>query len=364
MKMLFITSSSINGGAQKHIREMFKSLSGLGHDLYLIAPSGWLTEELSAYEDKVIRMNLGLNTVYNLTDEIKKIKPDITNTFILSGGVFGTLAWRKKKYGELFVTVNNPVIYPGISTIGRILYPCLYRWMSRYASAFLVKSDMVRDEVATVIQHKTPVISIKNGIDFSIFDKDKEYQDIRYGLGIKEDDIVITNVAALDNRKGQEYLIVAAIELRKVYPIHVLLVGEGNDGERLKNIVKEKMADGYIHFLGRRSDINCILANSNIFVLSSIHEGLPNSLMEAMAMGLPCVATDVGGVRQLIDSADKGIVVRSESSDEIANAIEKVLANKELSMRMSQNAYQKMYEEYSQAVATRQLLSIYEGVEK
>lgn len=360
MRILFITSSSINGGAQKHIREMFKSLTLLGHEVYLVAPSGWLTDELALYGDNVIRMNLSLKNTSKIADVIERINPEITNTFILSGGVFGTIAWKKRKTGKLFVTVNNPVIYPGISRIGKFVYPNLYRWMSKYVSAFLVKADKVRDEVASVIRHKKPVISIKNGIDFETFDKEKVYPDIKEGMGIKCKDIVISNVAALDVRKGQEYLIEAAVELREEYPIHVLLVGEGNDEERLKRLVKDKNAEAYIHFLGRRGDINCVLANSDIFVLSSLHEGLPNALMEAMAMGLPCVATDVGGVRQLIDGDDKGIVIKSESASDIKNAIEELLSNSNAEMR-GLNAYVKMKTEFSQNVVVRELVKIYES---
>lgn len=359
MKILFITSSSINGGAQKHIREMFKSLTRRGHSVYLTAPAGWLPDELKEYSDRVVLTNVNVRNVSKLEELLDKIKPDITNTFILSGGVFGIAAWKKRKYGKIFVTVNNPVIYDGISTIGRIAYPRMYRWMSKYASAFLVKADKVRDEVAEVIRNKKPVISIKNGIDFSVFDKDKKYLDIRTHLGISQDDIVVTNIAALDVRKGQEYLIKAAVELRKKYFIHVLLVGEGEDEERLKLLVRKNEAEGYIHFLGRRSDINCILSNTDIFVLSSIHEGLPNALMEAMAMGLPCVATDVGGVRQLIDSEDKGIVIHSKSSMEIIDAVIALVDAPNTATLYGRNSYEKISIEYCQEMVTTELINVY-----
>lgn len=359
MKILFITSSSINGGAQKHIREMYKSLTGLGHKVYLVAPAGWLTDELKEYGTKIISMKLGIKSISKLKDTFEKIEPDITNTFILSGGVYGTMAWKKKKNGKIFITVNNPVIYPGISRVGKMIYPYMYRYMSHYASAFLVKADRVRDEVAEIIRNKKPVISIKNGIDLSVFNKDIEYPEIRNELGIKKDDIVITNVAALDVRKGQEYLIHATEELRKKYPIHVLLVGEGNNGEKLKRLVKEKGAEDYIHFLGRRSDVNCILANSDIFVLPSLHEGLPNALLEAMAMGLPCIATDVGGVRQLIDGDDKGMVIKVRSVEDIKFAVIKIIVDSTYAMKIGNAAYKKINISFSQQNVATELESIY-----
>lgn len=359
MKILFVTSSSIQGGAQKHIRDMFRSFSRMGHDVYLVAPSGWLTDELHVYEEKLILVKACLKNVPVLQQVYEEIKPDIINTFILSGGVFGTLAWKKKKYGKIFITVNNPVIYPGISIIKRGFFPFLYRWMSRYASAFLVKADAVRDEVAKIIKNQKPVISIKNGIDFNIFDKDRNYPDIRAALGIKQEDVVITNVAALDVRKGQEYLIKAAVELRTQYPIHIFLVGEGNDEDKLKVLVRTYQAEEYIHFLGRRKDINCILASTDIFVLPSIHEGLPNALMEAMAMGLPCIATDVGGVRQLIEDGIDGIVISSKSVCGIVEGVKSLLSHPELAEKLEDSAFQRMWKQYRQEAVSRELDEIY-----
>ena len=106
--------------------------------------------------------------------------------------------------------------------------------------------------------------------------------------------------------------------------------------------------------------MNVILANSDIFVLPSNHEGLPNSLMEAMAMGLPCVATDVGGVRQLITDSSKGTVVSPKSSAEIASAIENYLDHPVLMKKTGENAYSSMRKNYEQQAVAEELLTIYE----
>lgn len=359
MKILFITSSSINGGAQKHIRDMFLSLTKMGQELFLAAPEGWLLDELSTYKEKIFPLPSLRKSKKLLETIMDDIQPDITNTFILSGGMIGSLAWKKERYGKLFVTVNNPVLYDGVSFAGEVLFPLFYKWMSRYASAFLVKSDTVRDEVKEVIKGKKPVLSIKNGIDFKKFDKNATYNDIRKNLGIKESEIVITNVAVLNERKGQQYLIEAVVNLRKKYAVHLFLAGEGPFRENLEDCVTKNNASDYVHFLGRRSDVNVVLANSDIFVLPSNHEGLPNSLMEAMAMGLPCVATDVGGVRQLITDSDKGTVVSPKSSSEIATAISNYLDHPELMKDVGEKAYFSMRKNYEQQGVAEELISIY-----
>jgi len=359
-KILFVTSSSINGGAQKHIREMFRCLTKAGYKVYLVTPEGWLANELVAYGERIRTFSSrreGLRVTISL---MKHLMPDVTNTFILSGGVLGTKAWRKNKCGKLFVTVNNPVFYDGISRLHKVVYPFLYRWMSWYASAFLVKSDTVRDEVKTIINERKPVLSIKNGIDFSVFDKNATYTNLREQLGIEKNDIVVSNVAVLNERKGQRHLIEAAAKLRNKYPVKILIAGDGPSRHELENVARQKDVEDIIFFLGSRPDVNCVLANSDIFVLSSYHEGLPNSLMEAMAMGLPCVATDVGGVRQLIDDLKNGIIINSKSSDDIANAIAGLVENPVVMKSLGDNAFLKMRRDFAQEIVVKELETIYE----
>lgn len=359
MKILFITSSSISGGAQKHIRDMFRCLTEQGNDVYLVAPSGWLMDELSNYDNHLFRQELSVKNNNSLKKIIDNIKPDVTNTFILSGAFFGVLAWKQKKYGKIFVTVNNPVLYDGISFLCKQIYPRLYRWLSKYASAFLVKSDAVSDEVAQIIKHKKPVLSIKNGIDFSVFDKNKVYEDLRSEYNVKKDDILISNVAALDERKGQRHIVDAVAELRNKYPIHAFFAGEGASKEALLKYVSDNNVQDFVHFIGRRSDVNRVLANSDIFILSSYHEGLPNALMEGLAMGLPCIATDVGGVRQLIRNDTEGIVINPKSSQEIKLAIEKFLDDKDFAHTCAQNGYKNIFENYKLETASQELKQIY-----
>lgn len=358
MKILFITTSAINGGAQKHIRDMFISLSRRGEIVYLIAPQGWLTDELCEYESRLYKIGPSLKSQKKLVKIIKEIAPDVTNTFILSGGVMGTLAWKKVKCGKLFITVNNQVIYDGISFVGRMIYPVFYRWMAKYCRAFLVKSDSVSDEVKTIIHDKVPVLSIKNGVDFQKFDRNGMFADLRAEIGAGPEEKIVTSVAALERHKGQRFLI-EAVALLKEYPIRLVLVGEGSDADELHQFVDSLGISARVSFLGRRSDINSILANSDVFVLSSLHEGLPNALMEAMSMGLPCVSTDVGGVRQLITDDDKGILVEPKSAVQIKNALCTLLDDSEKARQIGENAYTYMYQNFRQETVMEEMINIY-----
>lgn len=358
MRILFVTTSSINGGAQKHIRDTFISLCQRGEEVYLIAPKGWLTDELADYESQLYKICPSLKTQKQLVKIIRKIMPDVVNTFILSAGVMGTLAWRRVRCGKLFVTVNNQVIYEGISHVARITYPMFYRWMAKYVCAFLVKSDSVSDEVRRIVYDRVPVVSIKNGVDFQRFNRNAEFSDLRAEFGARPDEIIVTNVAALEKHKGQRYLLEAVAQL-KDYPVRLVLVGDGSDAEELYRFADSLGILGKVSFLGRREDINNILANSDIFVLSSLHEGLPNALMEAMAMRLPCISTDVGGIRQLVTDDKKGILVKPKSATQIKNALCLLFNKPEMAKEIGEHAYIYIYQNFRQECVIDELMKVY-----
>ena len=361
-KILFITSSSVNGGAQKHIRDMFIALSSKRLQVYLVAPNGWLTAELYTYQNKIFIMDASLKNVKKLRSTMDEIKPDIVNTFILSGGCFGYLAWLKREYGKIFITVNNPVLYDGVTKLNSIIYPQLYKWMDKSCSLFITKSKTIENEVASIINDKHKVKSIKNGIDFSVFDKDGKYENIKKELGIPIDALIITNVAALNKRKGQINLITAAKKIiEKNNNIYFLIVGDGDERVTLNKQIKALGIKDSVFLLGKRNDINRILGYTDIFILPSLHEGLPNALMEAMSMGVPCIATDVGGVRELISNDSLGIVIQPKSSQAIEVAVNCLINSLPLRKKMGQAARAKMQNYYELGAVADELLEIYKS---
>ncbi len=358
-KILFITSSSIGGGAQKHIRDMFLQFVGKGYEMHLVAPRGWLTEELSPYKENIYELLVSVKNLPTLVKIFDKIKPDVTNTFILSGGIFGYTAWLRKKYGKIFITVNNPIIYDGISPVNKIIYPTFYRFMAKRCNAFLVKSDNVKDEVNNTTG-KGNAISIKNGIDFSVFDKNMKGS-LKRELGLSNSDILITNTGALEERKGQKYLIEAMKTICEKYEnAYCAIAGEGSIEKELSELISVFGLDNKVFLLGKRRDVNNILASTDVFVLSSLHEGLPNSLIEAMSMQKPCVATDAGGASELIDTEISGFIINSKSADEILEKVLWFLKNKEQATVMAEKAYIKIKENYELSSVAKELLKIYE----
>ena len=171
---------------------------------------------------------------------------------------------------------------------------------------------------------------------------------------------VIVNVANLRHVKHHDLLINACAKLkRNGTPFHLNLVGKGPLKDSILQQINALGLTNEVSLLGERSDIPYILSTSDIFVLSSYFEGMPVSIMEAMASGLPIISTDVGGVSELVDNGNTGILVPSNHVDLLSRAIELLLLNPSLRQKMGAAGRNKVQTEFSFQTMINHYISYY-----
>lgn len=197
-------------------------------------------------------------------------------------------------------------------------------------------SDSVKKSLQT-IYGLNDMPMIYNGIDIEAFKMNKINNDIERNDAPDRDSIKIIHIGRFDPAKNHELLIDAiAIVLKNVRNLKVQLVGEGEYRARLmKKAIKSNLGN-HVDFLGVRKDTRELLADSDIFVLSSIAEGFGLVLVEAMALGLPIVSTDVGAVKEVVRDGVNGILVEPNSPRALANAMETLIKDKEKRKQMGQ----------------------------
>jgi len=145
------------------------------------------------------------------------------------------------------------------------------------------------------------------------------------------DALIITAVAELHERKGLKYLIEATAKLATKYPnIKTIIVGEGPHHEQLENLITELKIENNVLLVGKRNNIPEILKSSNIFVLPSVREAFGLVNLEAMLTPLPIVASKVGGIPEIVINKETGILVESENSQALKEALEKLIKSPEL----------------------------------
>ena len=165
--------------------------------------------------------------------------------------------------------------------------------------------------------------------------------ELRRALRIPADSQMLLNVGRLSREKGQSDLIEAVALLhreRRCQNLKVVFVGYGPDGPRLKRLVKASGMDEGIIFAGHQPDVSPFYTMADMMVLPSHTEGSPNTLLEAMAAGLPIVATAVGGVCEIATGEKDALLVESQNPRSLAAAIAKLLSDKTLRNRLSENA--------------------------
>jgi glycosyltransferase involved in cell wall biosynthesis len=190
------------------------------------------------------------------------------------------------------------------------------------------------------------IVVIPNGVDAARFSNARA-ADLSL-FGISHGSQVLLTIGRLDSQKGLRDLIEAAALVIPKHPqVHFLLVGEGPERPAIERSIREKGLAERIHLTGWRPDVPELLAAGCALVLSSHWEGMPNVILEAMAAGLPAVATRVEGTSELITEGQTGLLVPPKSPTEIAVALEKLLTDSAVAKRWGQAGQEKVRTEFS-----------------
>lgn len=188
---------------------------------------------------------------------------------------------------------------------------------------------------------------IYNGIDLEEFDS-LPTSGGRESLHLHPEDIVVGTVAALSPEKGHRYLIEAAASLcRDIPSIRLVFVGDGPLANKLKSMVRDAGLENKVIFTGIRRDIVALLHCFDIFVLPSLHEGLPMALLEAMSASRAVIATEVGAIPQVIANWIDGLLVPSKTSAAFVEALGKLAVDSRLRQSLGARAREKIGREFS-----------------
>ena len=224
-------------------------------------------------------------------------------------------------------------------------------------AAVALTNDMKR-EVQKICHKEVSVIP--NGIDLSGF-KNLSREDARTKLQIKQDEKIVLFVGTLRPVKGLKYLIQAmGIITKQDAGVKLLLIGDGEEREYLENLAKQLDLKEEVIFAGKvpNEEVPQYTAASDLFVLPSLSEGFPVTVLEAMASGLPIVTTNVKGLPEIVKEGENGFLVEPRNPEQIAEKVLLLLGNDELRERISENNREKA-KRYSWANVVERLEQVY-----
>jgi glycosyltransferase involved in cell wall biosynthesis len=336
IRILHFTTDHTIAGAEKLLLGIAKEHDTSCFELFFCTLKGWgnLNNELEKLNQKtfsldctnILQIPLAGIKLHRL---LRKYKIDILHTHLYHAGVLGQFVARLQNNAIGIQTRHySDVLYLYGNHVSRFLDRCASK-MARHIIAIsagvkqvLVNSDNVKTDKITVIN---------NGIDTSEFDPSiNGRSDIEKEYGIEKRAILVGAIGTLHPRKGHRYLIEAAeIICRKRDDVRFIIVGEGHLKPQLTEMRDALGLQDKIIFAGYKSDIVKFLSAVDIFVQPSVEEGFGLTIIEAMAMGKPVIATNVGGIPEIIENKKSGLLIPSKDAGALAEAIFLLLANKD-----------------------------------
>lgn len=285
-------------------------------------------------------------------------RPDVLHMHLPYAGILGSVATR---FSRVPVTVYTE--HSGADQYHR-LTSLVHRRLYKWKDYVICVSDAVRGTVEAQchVNGKPRLRTIYNGVDWAdiarLVDPDN---DVRAALGIQDGQQMVLTVANFRPEKRHVDLIEACqAVLAQRSDVIFVLVGDGPERPAVEAAVRQRGIEGSVRFTGTRRDALSFISQCDLFVLPSSYEGLGISVLEALALGRPVVATRVGGIPEVVRDGIDGLLVQSRNPARLAEAILKVLDDPELQERFAGSAKDGLRDQFEIATMVRQVESVYE----
>jgi glycosyltransferase involved in cell wall biosynthesis len=328
--------------------------SGIVHE-----PIAHLTRRMAPHHDAL--------ALAELTRVFRRLRPDIVHTHNPKPGVFGRLAARAARVPAIVNTVHGLYALPQDRRAKRWVVYGLERLAATCSDAELVQNPEDLPVLAGLGIREPKARLLGNGIDLCRFDSARGRSlraDCRAELGIDDRTVVVGAVGRLVAEKGYREVFAAARALRETSPVLVVVVGPSDldKHDAISQVELDRAAGEGVRFLGERRDVERIYAAMDVFVIASWREGFSRSGMEAAAMGLPVIATDIRGCRQVVDHDRTGLLVPVRDAGAIAAAVHQLADAPDRRRAMGTAAIEKARDEFDQQRVIDITLAAYDEV--
>jgi glycosyltransferase involved in cell wall biosynthesis len=246
----------------------------------------------------------------------------------------------------------------------RYIYDQLDLRLLRHFDTVIMVSDTMRPIISRYGVDDRKLIWIRNAIDSRFFRRTGPTDpSLRSSLGISNNAPIIGAVGRLNGEKDYpNFLNAAKILVAQNPDLRFVIAGKGELDQQLRHLTRELGLAEHVRFLGHLHDVRKVYELMDVYALSSTREGLPNAVLEAMAMEVPIVATDVDGVKEAVVNDSEAILVAPRDAQSLAKGIQRVLDDSSLAQRLARAARRKVELEFSFEARMRRVEAIYRSV--
>jgi len=349
MRVVLMANSVMMGGVEEHVRQIAAGLQERGAHVIVVMPEGAAIDPLAvsirAAGASVVRLTLAWQThrfgsvrrFFRLVRLLRSWRPDACHVHLIgyTGGRWIILAARLARVPSIACTMHITPSAPQSWRV-RLDRAVLGCWIDRYIAV----SEVCRRRLVAYLGLPAAKFDVvPNAVDLARFagSPEPDRQQVRAEHGIPAQAAVVGVLARLSEQKGLAHLLDAMPAILAEHPeTHLLIVG---DGPLRDDLTAQAAALGVapsVHFAGYRTNTTAYLRAMDVFALPSLYEGLPLSVLEAMAAGLPVVATRVGGMPEAVEEGRTAILVPPADPGALARAVNAILGDQSRAETMAQ----------------------------
>jgi len=347
LHILHITPSLGRGGSERQLTSLVVNSdpSEFAHTVCYLWPPDDFRDQILAAGHRVLRLNPRqvrpwLATTGKLVSVFRREQPDIMQTWLYQATIAARLAMLFGPRVPLLTSLQSPEYAPDavrMCTWPRIKVEAIRHldWASsRWSRTTFVAASHYVKQTAELYLGAPPqrVHVIYNSFDAEgLHSRPEDRHRLRSELQLPPDSFIFLNVGRLDPQKGQAYLLRAFSAVLPATPdAYLVIVGAGPLDAELKGLACTLKISRHVRFLGRRSDMGACYEMADVFVFPSLFEGFSVALLEAMYKGLPCIASGIGPILELIKDGETGILVPAASADPLADAMLSLYMDRDL----------------------------------
>jgi glycosyltransferase involved in cell wall biosynthesis len=358
IKVCYIITKLDLGGAQKVALAIGNGLNKNLFNVFFITGIGGILDKaidktFKVYKLKQLVREISLIEDLKATITIYKIlkieRPDIVHTHTPKAGILGRIAAKLAGVQTIFHTVHGY----GFSDKHKWYLKYLFIYIERFCALFstkliFVSKENIRRGFKYKISKKNNFTLIRAGIDTNFYKNFGLKSDFKKSIGINHNAKIVVTMAYFKPQKNlKDFINVARLVTKNIKDVVFVIVGDGEQRKELESLIEKFNLTNKVILLGWRTDIANILKSSDIFVLTSLWEGLPCSILEAMCCAKPVIANAIDGIKEIVVDNKTGFLIEPNDYEQMTKKIEYLLLNDNISKEMGKNGFNLVEEEFN-----------------
>ncbi|MDR1952834.1 MAG: glycosyltransferase family 4 protein [Elusimicrobiota bacterium] len=371
-KVCYIITKLELGGAQKLALYVLENIDKKSFDTFLITGKGGILDDEAALKTKLFSLSdfvreisplKDIKTLIEIYSILKKEKPDIVHTHSSKAGILGRIAAKLAGVKMIVHTIHGYGFNETQNRFVKYLFIFIERFCSLFSDKLIcVAKEDIKKGLRYKIAKKNLFTVIRAGIDVKYYKNFKPSIDFRNLLADGKNDSIVATIGPFKPQKNlKDFIKAAAIVLDEIKNVRFIIVGDGEQRKEIEGLIKDLKIEKNISLLGWRKDIAGILYACDIFVMTSLWEGLPCAIVEAMCAQRPVVANAVDGVKEIVQDEKTGFLIEPYQYKKTAEKIIYLIKNENERIKMGAAGKESIGEEFDLNFVVKAHENLYNG---